>query len=114
MGRDNKFFVSLDLAKGYWQFSIKPEDGYKTSFTFDKTTYCFKRLPFGLKNSGDIFCRSIASILNEIKNKSTIKNYVDDILVHSKTFNGYYNSLTEILQLLRKYNLKLNAKNVYF
>ena len=44
IGRENKFFASLDLAKGYWQFSIKPEDRFKTSFTFENSTYCFNPL----------------------------------------------------------------------
>lgn len=114
IGRENKFFASFDLAKGYRQFSIKPEDRFKTSFTFENTTYCFKRLPFCLKNSGDVFCRDISSILNEMKNKSTIKNFVGDILIHSKSFEEYHNSLSELLEILRKYNLKLNGKKSSF
>ena len=94
-------FASLDRAKGYWQFTIKPEDRFKTSFTFNNTSYCFKRLPFRYKNSGDIFCRGIASILNEIQNKTNIKFFVDDLLVHAKTFDGYYALISELLNILR-------------
>ena len=63
IGGGNEFFASLDFANGYCQLVIKAEDRYKTAFTFNNINYCFKRLPFGLKNSGDVFCRCIATIL---------------------------------------------------
>ena len=114
IGLGNEYFASLDLAKGYWQFEIEPEDQHKTSFTFNSMTYCFTRLPFGLQNSADIFCRCISTILTEIKNKMGIKNFVDDVLIHSRNFEQYFNSIRELLELFRKYNLKLNGKKCSF
>ena len=104
----------MDLAKGYWQIGINPEDRYKTSFLFNNTTYCFKRLPFGLKNAGDSFCRLISSALKEVKNNDNFKAYVDDIFIHSREFQTYSDTLRQILNVCRKFDLKLNGKNVTF
>ena len=93
---------------------IKSEDRYKTVFTFNNVNYCFKRFSFGLKDSSDIFYRCIATILREIKNTNNIKNFVDDVLIDAKSFDQFYNSISELLTLLRKYNLKLNEKNAHF
>lgn len=67
IGKNNNFFSTLDIRSGYWQFSIKNQDKHKISFQLDNQTYCFKRLPMGLKNSGDIFCRAIIGILQKMK-----------------------------------------------
>ena len=75
IGIDNNFFGTLDIRSGYWQFSIKTEDRHKTSFLFNNQTYCFKRLPMGLKNSGDIFCRAITGILQNVKNQKNFKSF---------------------------------------
>ena len=114
IGTENNFFASLDLAKGYWQIGIKPEDRFKTSFTYENETYCFTRLPFGLKNAGDSFCRAINSVFNQMQNLNNVKSYVDDVLVHATTFEQYFKTLEDILKLLRAHELRLNAKKCKF
>ena len=114
IGTENNFFASLDLAKGYWQIGIKPEDRFKTSFTYENETYCFTRLPFGLKNAGDSFCRAINSVFNQMQNLNNVKSYVDDVLVHATTFKQYFKTLEDLLKLLRAHELRLNAKKFKF
>ena len=114
IGLENNFFATLDIKSGYWQFAIKAEDRHKTAFTYDNVTYAFKRLPMGLKNSGDIFCRHITKILGEVKNNKNFKSFVYDLLIHANTFDVYINTLEEIFKICGKYNLRLNPEKCAF
>ena len=62
----HRIYTSLDVSKAYWNLLIDPRDRHKTNFTFDKKCWMYVRLPFGLKFSGDAFCRSISSMLDSV------------------------------------------------
>ena len=110
IGRGNTFFGSLDFKAGYWQVVINPADRYKTSFQWKNKCFQFIRLPFGLACAGDIFCRSISSVLSRVPNQQNFKSYVDDLCVYSKEFGAYFNTIEAILKECRKSGIKLNAK----
>ena len=42
----------LDAYKGYHQVQMAKEDEEKTAFYTDHGTYCYTKMPFGLKNAG--------------------------------------------------------------
>ena len=41
----------MDAFFGYNQIRMAPEDEDKTAFITDRGTYCYKVMPFGLKNA---------------------------------------------------------------
>ena len=49
-----KQFSLLDCISGYHQIWLNKEDKEKTSFTTPFRTYCYIRMPEGLKNAGSI------------------------------------------------------------
>ena len=51
----SKWFTSLDLAAGYWQVPMKPEDIEKIAFITHLGTYEFLVMPFGLCNAPATF-----------------------------------------------------------
>ncbi|CAG8701959.1 27638_t:CDS:2 [Dentiscutata erythropus] len=50
-----KWFSTFDLASGYWQVEIKPEDRKKTAFITKYRLFEFNVMPFGLTNAPAIF-----------------------------------------------------------
>jgi hypothetical protein len=55
----------LDCFSGYHPIWLKKEDQEKTSFTTPFGTYCYIRMPEGLKNVGSTFTRMIAIVLGK-------------------------------------------------
>ena len=51
----SKVFSFMDGFSKYNQIQIKPEDQHKTAFIFPWGTFAYRKMPFGLKNSGATF-----------------------------------------------------------
>ena len=62
---------------------MKKSDEEKTSFTTPFGTYCYVRMPEGLRNAGCTFNRTIATVL-DTQLDMNISAYVDDVVVRSK------------------------------
>lgn len=58
-----KYFCTLDLASGYWQVVMQPEDRPKTAFASHKGLFEFTVMPFGLSNSPATFERLMEIVL---------------------------------------------------
>ena len=58
-----KHFSLLDCFLVYHQIWLSKEDEEKTSFTTLFETYCYIRMPEGLKNSGSTFARMTKAVL---------------------------------------------------
>ena len=50
-----EYLTSLHALSGYHQIQMDPEDEEKTSFITEKGIYCYRAMPFGLKNAGAIY-----------------------------------------------------------
>ncbi|PKA56186.1 RNA-directed DNA polymerase like [Apostasia shenzhenica] len=103
----------LDAFSGYHQIWMAKEDEEKTAFITDYGTYCYKVMPFGLKNAGATYQRMIDAVFKSQRGRN-LEAYVDDILVKSKTLTEHLSDLRETLDTLRRYNLKLNPTKCTF
>ena len=85
---------------------MHPNDIPKTAFTTQDGHFEFLRLPFGLKNAPNDFCRIMAKILGNLK---FVEIYFDNITVHSHDFISHLRHILRVFKILRQHNLKLNA-----
>ncbi|GBC25874.2 retroviral-like aspartic protease 1 [Rhizophagus irregularis DAOM 181602=DAOM 197198] len=111
--QDAQWFTTLDLALGYWQIKVRAEDQEKTAFITKFGTYEFKVMPFGLCNALATFQRTMDKVLHGIKEKFVLV-YLDDIIIYSKTFKDHIQHLEEVLNRIRKANLRLKAEKCHF
>ena len=103
----------MDAFSGYNQISMDPNDQEKTSFVTAQGTYCYRVMPFGLKNAGATYQRLVNRIFQ--KQIGTIMEvYIDDMLVKSITAGLHIAHLSETFQILRDYNMKLNPAKCAF
>ncbi|PKA53748.1 RNA-directed DNA polymerase like [Apostasia shenzhenica] len=103
----------LDAFSGYHQIWMAKGDEEKTAFITDYGTYCYRVMPFGLKNAGATYQRMIDTVFKNQRGKN-LEAYVDDILVKSRTLTEHLYDLWETLDTLRRYNLKLNPAKCTF
>jgi hypothetical protein len=102
------YFTLLDVSSAYLQIELHKESRTYTAFLFDSTVYQFKRLPYGFKNSLPAFVRAIKLALGG-DHLENVVFYIDDILIHSRTFNDHLRHLDTILGKLTKAGFTINA-----
>jgi hypothetical protein len=103
----------LDMFSGYHQIRVRREDEEKTSFITPFGTFCFVRMPEGLKNAGCTFLRMISIVLHP-QLRRNILAYVDDIVVKSIQRKDHIGDLAETFANLRAANLRLNPEKCVF
>eukprot|EP00731_Ephydatia_muelleri_P036277 Em0229g3a len=102
----SKFFTTMDLASGYWQVEMAPEDRPKTAFSTPEGLYQFRVMPFGLCNAPATFQRLMDRVLGTLKWSSCLV-YFDDIIVVGSSFGDHLRHIASVLMKLREAGLKL-------
>jgi hypothetical protein len=92
---------------------MKKEDEPKTSFITPSGTYCYLRMPKGLKNAGGSFNRMTAKDLHSQIGRNVL-TYVDDIIVKSTKQGNHVADLQETFANFRWASLKLNLEKCVF
>lgn len=94
----DSFFSKLDLSKGYWQIPVKEQDVEKTAFVTPDGHYEFLKMPFGMVNSGATLVRGMRQMLEGLDGADS---YIDDIIVHTNTWEDHLKVLQTLLGRLR-------------
>lgn len=109
----SKYFSTLDLASGFHQIQMNPEDSAKTAFTVPQGQFEFSRMPFGLKNAPSTFQRLMNSALSGLQGMQCFV-YLDDIVIYSVDLDDHIYNLSNVFKRLRQYNLKLQPDKCEF
>ena len=102
-----KLFSTLDLRKAYWQVRLSEKSREITSFMAAGKVYQFKRLPFGLASAPEAYQRVMCIVCEGL---AGVLNYFDDVVVYGSTPEEHWKNLRAMLDTLRAYGLRLNAK----
>ena len=111
--REKDCFSIMDLQSGYWQVPIKEADHPKTAFLTADGLYQFRVMAMGLCPAPGTFPRMMDVVLSLLK-WSTCLVYLDDIIVHSRTFEEHVNGLRIMLDRLRSANLIVKLEKCEF
>jgi hypothetical protein len=103
----------MDAFSGYNQIYMEEADQEKTAFITDRWLYCYKMMPFCLKNAGATYQRLVNKMFRNQIGRN-VEVYVDDMLVKSIRATKHIEDLRETFQTLRKYKMKLNPMKCAF
>ncbi|XP_025647208.1 uncharacterized protein [Arachis hypogaea] len=92
---------------------MHPSDQSKTAFITEFGNYCYKVMPFGLKNAGAIYQHLMDKVFAAQISRN-LEVYVDDMVAKTKLGHNHLDNLAEIFKQIRKYNTRLNLKNCAF
>ena len=92
---------------------MEEADQEKISFVTSQGLFCYKVMPFGLKNAGATYQRLMNKMFMHQIGRN-VQVYVDDMLVKSLHENDHLDDLQEIFDTLRSYNMKLNPSKCVF
>ena len=101
-----KIFSKLDAKAGYWSVPIAEESQLLTTFRTPIGRFCFKRLPFGLNISQDIFQQRMDEILENLEGCASI---ADDICVFGKTEEEHDQNLRALMEAAKTHGLVFNS-----
>ncbi|RDX77534.1 Retrovirus-related Pol polyprotein, partial [Mucuna pruriens] len=109
----HSYYSFMDGFSRYNELRMAPEDKEKTTFITTWGTFCYKVMPFGLKNAEATYQRVMIILFHNMMHKE-VEFYVDDMIAKSKTPRQHIEDLWKLFERLRKYRLRLNPAKCIF
>ena len=82
----------MDAFFGYKQIKLNEVDQKKTSFVISQGLFCYKVMPFGLKNASATYQRLMNRMFSH-QIRGNVQVYVNDVLVNSVREDNHLNDL---------------------
>ena len=90
----------MDGFSGYNQILMASEDMEKTAFITEWGTYCYRVMPFGLKNAGATYQRAATTLFHDMMHRD-VEVYVDDMIVKSRNRADHLAALQRFFDKIR-------------
>ena len=100
-------FSKLDAKNGYWSIPLDEKSQLLTTFHSPFGRFFFRRMPFGLVMSQDVFMQRMDMILE--KCPGTI-GLIDDVIVYGKTREEHDSNLHNQMRIARTEGLCFNSE----
>ncbi len=101
-----RYISTLDLTKGYWQVPLSENAKPKTAFSTPSGHWQYWTLPFGLHGAPATFQRMMDILLRP--HQAYAAAYLDDVVVHSVSWEDHLERLRRVLSELRRAGLTAN------
>ena len=109
----HKLLSFMDVFSGYNQIWMDEANREKTSFITSQGLFCYKVMPFSLKNTRATYQRLVNHMFYS-QIRWNVEVYVDDMMVKSLDRGKHLHDLQETFDTLRQYNMKLNLGKCAF
>ena len=96
----NSMFLFMDGYSGYDQIRMAARDVEKTTFKTPIGNFYYIVMPFDLKNTRAMYQRTMTAIFHDMMHKE-MEDYVDDIMIKSKTRAGHFQVLERVFERCR-------------
>ena len=103
----------IDAFSRYNQIRMVKEDQEKMAFIMDHGLYCYKVMPFGLKNADATYQRLMNKVFTD-QLRRNMEAYIEDMLVKSKSMSHHVADLRETFSILRRQGMRLNLAKCVF
>ena len=90
----------MDGFSEYNQILMAPEDMENTSFITKWGAYCYRVMPFGLKNAGATYQRATTTLFHDMMHRD-VDVYVDDMIVKSRDRVDHLATLQRFFKRIR-------------
>ena len=97
-----RYVSKFDLFKGYWQLPLDETSKCITAFQTPLGLFQFQVMPFELVNASASFSRLMRKLLDGMQ---SIDNFIDDVIIYTKSFQEHMQIVREFLERLRVANL---------
>ena len=110
-----KMFTKIDAKNGYWHMALDDKSAKLTTFDTPFGRYCWKRLPFGLSVSSEIFQKRLNQALDKLDGLLTIH---DDMVIDGagdtdeEVREDHDRKLVAFLDQCREQGIKLNKSKL--
>ena len=104
-------FKILDARSGFWQVELDDESSKLCTFSTPWGKYRWKKLPFGLTCSGDVFQEKMDTVFGKLDGLSGI---ADDTFVYGKSEEEHDQHILNVLDTARDNNVRFNPDKFQF
>ena len=110
---DFRLLTFTDAYSGYNQILMCHIDEEKTGFITPTANYCYKVMPFDLKNMGATYQRLMNKVFTELIG-DLMEVYIDDMLIKTREEGSLLSDLEVVFSCLRQHNMRLNLHKCAF
>lgn len=109
-----EYYSTFDINSAFWSIPLRIQDRYKTAFVTQDGHFQWTCLPFGLKTAPAIFQRILRNIIWKYNLSDFAVNFIDDILVFSKSFEEHITHISKLLDAILTEGFRLKFSKCTF
>ena len=109
----HQLLTFMDVFSGYNQIKLSEDDQEKTSFVTGQGLFCYKMMPFGLKNAGATY-QKLMNRMFAYQIGRNVQVYVYDMLVKSIREDDHLSDLQGTFDTFWSYDMKLYPNKCLF